>query len=579
MPDLMTALRNADAAGDTEAAARIARMIQAQQSQAPQEQPIPEATPREVTLGGELLGGAEGALSLASGAIAEPLAGIVGVAQSLNPFAEEGAGARAVEATREALTYQPRTESGQEAIADVAGVVEPVIEKVQEFKQYLGDDTYAATGSPLLASIATTLPEATLSLLGVRGGKPSAQQLSQQRATQAISKGTSKAQSATKQKIGQMIQEGSANADTAPFKLAQSIEKGVVKVVKDPAAQSTIKQGFDPGVIAAVKGSTKLDQSKMLKMVDIMEKVKKNALYGQKNRPADVAGDTLMERVKDIVSVNKKAGKALDVEARKLKGQRVDKSPALNQFADDLDSMGVQFDAKGKPNFKGSDIEGIPSAEKIINTMVNRLRSARTNDAYAVHQLKRFIDEHISYGKKTEGLGGKTERVLKSLRRNLDESLDVEFPDYNKVNTEYAETIGALDALKDVTGKKMDLTGPNASKATGTLLRRIMGNAQSRIPLMDAIDSIENVAQKYGKIAKGQDDILSQILFADELDNVFKPVARTSLKGDLSSVVSEIPTTMTGLAVSGGKKAIEAVRNINEEAAFKSIKELLKQKN
>jgi len=38
MPDLMTALRNADAAGDTEAASRIAGMIKAQQS-GPESQP------------------------------------------------------------------------------------------------------------------------------------------------------------------------------------------------------------------------------------------------------------------------------------------------------------------------------------------------------------------------------------------------------------------------------------------------------------------------------------------------------------------------------------------------------------
>ena len=47
------------------------------------------------------------------------LAGIAGIAQTLNPFADPGAGAAAVKATKEALTFKPRTEKGQAGLQAV----------------------------------------------------------------------------------------------------------------------------------------------------------------------------------------------------------------------------------------------------------------------------------------------------------------------------------------------------------------------------------------------------------------------------------------------------------------------------
>ena len=66
-----------------------------------------------VQQGGALSAVAEPIATLVTGAIAEPIAGLAGIAQAINPFAEPGAGVRAIEATREALTFQPRTEAGK----------------------------------------------------------------------------------------------------------------------------------------------------------------------------------------------------------------------------------------------------------------------------------------------------------------------------------------------------------------------------------------------------------------------------------------------------------------------------------
>lgn len=130
-----------------------------------------QAAETETSLADDIIGGAEVAASLVSGAVAEPISGIAGIAQSLNPFADEGAGADAVKATQEALTYQPRTDAGQQMQQSVGEALKPVGEAIQGAEKYLGDTAYDITGSPAVAAAATTLPTLAGEALGVAAGR------------------------------------------------------------------------------------------------------------------------------------------------------------------------------------------------------------------------------------------------------------------------------------------------------------------------------------------------------------------------------------------------------------------------
>ncbi len=117
---LKEALIKADAAGDTVAANLFASKIKGIRAKGAQAQQQPEPT-----LGEQIGGGLETAATMVSGAIAEPIAGLAGIVQSLNPFADEGAGAQAVEATREALTYQGG-DTSQEQLKAIGETLVPV---------------------------------------------------------------------------------------------------------------------------------------------------------------------------------------------------------------------------------------------------------------------------------------------------------------------------------------------------------------------------------------------------------------------------------------------------------------------
>lgn len=487
------------------------------------------------------------------------------------------------------LAYQPQTEAGQESLKTVGDLMQkgldianyPIsglsgladlisgegmeqagetIKSVQEIglPKTAGKQVLEKTGDPLLATLTEMTPAIASSLIPI---------------AKIVGKNI-----ALKQKIADKIKAGSTDKTLANYMI-----DGAGKLKSDPLVKESVKQGFDQGVIAAVKGASKIDKSKMLAMVENMKKGKENALFAMKNRPSDIAGNSLLERVNFIKNINKSAGKQVDITAKALKGSQVDFKKPVANFMDSLDEMGIRINKNLKPIFKGSDIEGLSGPEAAIKNIVKRLSSGKrgaTPDAYELHRMKRYIDEIVTYGKEGEGLKGKTERVLKSLRRDLDNTLDSNFPDYNTANTKYADTVGALDSLQDVAGKKMDLFGPNAEKATGTLLRRMMSNAQSRVNLVDAVDSLDSIAKKYG--ASFGDDISSQMLFVDELDGVFGTAARTSFAGETAKGVkrgAEALTgqkTATGVALEVGAAGLEKLRGINQENAFKTISELLK---
>lgn len=126
-----------------------------------------EVVPPRATATDKALGVAETALTAASSAVAEPVAGLAGIAGAVLP-GKEGQGAEWVEGTREALTYQPKTRTGQEYTQAVGEALQPVGEVIEGTEKALGDAVFNVTGSPVLAAGASAIPSAALEYLGVK---------------------------------------------------------------------------------------------------------------------------------------------------------------------------------------------------------------------------------------------------------------------------------------------------------------------------------------------------------------------------------------------------------------------------
>lgn len=122
----------------------------------------------------------EALLAMGSSAIAEPAAGLAGIAGLLTGGLDRGV--RNIEATRGALTYQPRDPQGMQELGEA---IAPIVEPIERAKRYMGDGVLEATGSPAAATAAYVAPEALAALLGARGAGmrgPTMQQMAERSA-------------------------------------------------------------------------------------------------------------------------------------------------------------------------------------------------------------------------------------------------------------------------------------------------------------------------------------------------------------------------------------------------------------
>ena len=301
--------------------------------------------------------------AIVSGAVAEPIAGIAGIVQAINPLAEPGAGPQAIESVREALTFQPRTEGGQQALQTVAGVIEPIAEVISEVEEGLGDAVFEKTGSPALAAMAKALPTLASELLGVaaaRGGVKAAQR----------AKATSKARDITTNikeaapTIDQLKDTSRAifkEIDDLGVRVKPKAFRRLVSKIATDARKEGLNKTITPKAQAAVNAfSEQVGKSPSLTELDTLRKIAQNAassidpadarlgvrMINQIDDFLDTAGPNALTKAKDgapDVSGRYRAARDLWGRARKSEMLQESFEKARNQASGFENGIRVQF--------------------------------------------------------------------------------------------------------------------------------------------------------------------------------------------------------------------------------------------
>ena len=552
----------------------------------PQRQFIGQSIPQAITAPIELLattltGGTTGLLGYGAGGLAGILEsirnGTYGTSVGANAAAQ-----RAMEGLQR-YTYQPRTELAQQALQTVGEFAEaaklaPV--PVTAVPQALARGA-VQQAIPPARQAATVMGETALKVPGV------------EKAVTAVSEAAAKApetienvfrpgQRARRTELAEIIKQDPYNTEAVRFNLSGDT------ITPDVEADKALKQGWREGVVSVVKAGSDRDRSAMERMLNIYRQGKKNEKYRALNRPGDVVGESLQSRVDYIDAQRRQAGKQLEEVANtQLRGQSIDYEPVVNQFLSGLDELGVKVrvNEQGRRvvDLKDSDIQGDVQAEKLLNNVLDRMSNVTgPPDAEAMHKLKRYLDTQISYGAKPQmnPLTAAAERQVKDLRSNINQTLGSRFPEYRQANERYSDTLTALKDLQTAAGTSIDFESPNVNRALGTALRKITSNYATRVKLMDALDQAEQVAKKYGM--KVEDDIINQVVFANEIDRMFGAVADTSLKGQVAQAAETglnlARQNNTERAFSLIEAGIRKAQGINEENALKRMSELLRRR-
>jgi hypothetical protein len=361
--------------------------------------------------------------------------------------------------------------------------------------------------------------------------------------------------------------------------------KGAERIVPDTLASAATKQGWKPGVVAAIKAGSDLDRLKGIQMINRYKAGQVDELKRSTMRPSDVIGNTIDSRIKFLVNIKDSSGKEIRrIAATDLKQQPVAYEPAINDFEQSLADLGVGIvERNGKlvVALKGSDIEGDAPAAKILNTVLRRMYETNApKNAYDIHRLKRYLDTQINYGpKRQNALTAEAERTIKNLRRGLNRVLGEKFPAYKAANERYSDSIGALDDLQRGVGSSIDLDGDNVASALGTASRKLTSNYATRVNLMDALELLDQVAKKHGM--KINDSVINQVIMANEIDRMFGATADTSLKGIMQQVERGVDIARSDAltaALTIVKEGANRFRGVNEKNAIKAMEELLRRK-
>lgn len=408
----------------------------------------------------------------------------------------------------------------------------------------------------------------------IKGASSAVQRL---RGTSAIPPGGSwlfGSESASKAKIRKAIESGDDDV------MAKYVIDGANKIKSNPAGRQALKQGVDEGIAGPISVASSADKAAVNRMLDVIEKGRKSKQFRTLNRPSDILGDTIVKRYDALKEVNKEAAKNLDRVANDLKGQTVNIDDALGTFFDDLETLGVSIGDDFDPIYSPLSIEEIGPAKNFIEKTLKRLKIAG-DDAYNIHRLKKLIDEDVAFGKAGEGLTGNTERIVKILRRNLNKSLGNLSDEYKSVNTQFSDTIEAMNNFGKAAGTRFNPDSPNVSKQVGQRARLMLGRRQVRTDLIDSLYDLDKVAQKYGKTF--DDSVGLQVSTVDELERLFPSFAPTSFEGQIERAVAKAgraaaDKNIIGIVIEAGAKAAEKTRGINEKNLIKSLRKLVEVK-
>lgn len=492
-------------------------------------------------VGEGLVGVGELAATVATGLPATVAAGVAGLGAL--PFGGTQGGADTIEAVQNALTYTPQTEAGQSIVGGLGEFLSVIPETIQS----VSDSVFDLTGSPMLATMTNVAPTAMAELITLR----TAGTLSR------LPKAAERIES---------LKHNIPDADIAPYKLSND----GLKILPDKPAVTAINQGWDEGFIAAVKTGSPADKKIMADMLSNWKKGRTNRLEAIHNSMESKLGEGVLRRVDDLTEINKNAVAQLDEVAQGLKGSPVNVEPAVGNFLRTLNNdYGVSFryspDGKLKALTEGTDIADFGDNANKIATVVGRINRTDMSDAFEVHQLKRYLDNMVSYGKQSSTpMVAELERAIKGLRRGIDNVLDETYPDYNAVNTTISETLTTLDNVGQTLKIGVDIDSPRAATAVGNNLRKITSNYKAGDMQVDMLGKLDETLRKYG--IKYDQDLIRQRVFIDGVNSRFGRPDRSNTLGQLTEDAAKRAARGEGVVGT----AVEAVSGVGNKLLNKT---------
>ena len=322
------------------------------------------------------------------------------------------------------------------------------------------------------------------------------------------------------------------------------------EIITRPASKRAVKVlGGDhvaKGTVSVLENMNSASKAQVNKMLNNIERGRKEPLFGDANRPSDILGQSVLNRAKQVSMINKKAGETIGNTAKSLKDINVDINQHNTQFFNKLNELGVTFsrgdDGWVTPDFSRSKFNG--GDKQMMTVLVNDLLDG-TPSFETAHKLKRTIRDNVDFDKGGVGqIKGESQRLLKDLSSGIDDVLDNTSPKYKKANEAFAKTIKLKEDFDKLAGKDIDIGSDLSAEILGGKAMRLDSNAVSRTAIKQLFLNADDVLGEFG--VRFKDDIPSLIHITGKLNDSFKLAPGGSLKGNIVSGGLDVAEAASG---------------------------------
>jgi hypothetical protein len=380
--------------------------------------------------------------------------------------------------------------------------------------------------------------------------------------------------------IAEMIRKGDPNTDAVTKALSESGE-----LISNKAGKNAKKALGDDiealKTISTIENMSNASKSQVRKMLNIVDRSRKETRFESLNRVENVVGDSIAQRAKHIARINKQEGKRIGAAADKLEGKKVDISESSQGFFAEMESLGVKFnDVEGrlKPDFSESTFVG--GGQDTIEKVANFVKDGGL-DGKKAHKIKQFIRRSVSFGSKapTEPIEAESQRILKKLATGIGDKLGEQSKVYKKANARFSQTIDLKDAFnklagKDLNGKNIDLFSDTATSAIGNKARRLVSNATSKDPINELLLKADDTLNDLG--VKFNDNVIDLNNVATRLKDIFKLEAPASFQGRLERSGANVAqgASASGQALGAAIDTVKAISRPDFDKKMKALRAL-----
>jgi hypothetical protein len=482
-----------------------------------------------------------------------------------------------------AMTYQPRTETGGALVEGMARDYDNYVEKPVMSHLRTGDATLERTNNPLLATINELGPEIVGTVFGLkamkRPQKPTSVKVDKK-------KGGLVSSLDKKGNIESDIRFDKTTERSAGYKLDKA-----GALVRDKLQKKAINKGWsEKSVSWAAKQSTEV-RTKLRDMLNVAEDYFTN--FEADARPTDLIGKTAAEQASFVNGVRAKSGRVMDVIANSdLAKQRIyiaklrsDFHIAVRRLRGNITPDGLEFDPKSKISSNTGDIRVLKELEAKLKAYGSKPTGQE------LHEFKQWAADQVNLNKsplnKSDGITAGVEKILNNARAEANRMLRETSAPYAKANDIYSETKTALDTLQKGAGN-VDMFGEGSGSALGTTMNRLLGNAQSRRNVTVGLNKVQDAAIKYQgdgpKLTSTfeRQNYVAQTRFVDEMERLWGPFTETSFKaqsGDSAARMLQNPSI-----AQAGREVVDLtakqIKKMSQSRAkqLESLRELLYQR-